>query len=110
MEDDGEGFKEAVLALHALAWKKSWIRESAYWVLVESVKGLLDLEGKEAPAWKSEITKWIVQRLLNDSREKARGWGPEKVALVLIIQAGGVVSSLLSLYGNATCLFDAVCS
>lgn len=82
-----DGFKEVILALLSLSGKKSWMREPAYWVLVQSVRTLLELEGEAAPAWRDELTAWIVQRLLVDSREKARGWGPDKVALVLILQA-----------------------
>ena len=82
-----EGFKEVILALLGLSGKKAWMREPAYWVLVQAVRTLLELPAKAAPTWRDEQTAWIVQRLLVDSREKARGWGPDKIALVLILQA-----------------------
>lgn len=90
---NGEAFKEVILALLALSGKKSWIREPAYWVLVEGIRNLLELKGKKVvPEWREEMGKWLVQRLLVDSREKARGFGPEKISLVLLLQTYGVVS------------------
>lgn len=88
-EQDGEAFKEVILALLALSGKKSWIREPAYWTLIEAVRTLLE---NGAVEWREEIAAWVVQRLLVDSREKARGWNPEKIALVLVLQTYGVVS------------------
>lgn len=92
---NGETFKEVILALLALSGKKSWIREPAFWVLIEGVRTLLELEGEAVPDWNEGMGAWLIQRLLNDSREKARGFGPEKVGLVLVLQAHGVVSSPL---------------
>lgn len=89
---NGESFKEVILALLALSGKKSWIREPAFWALIEAVRTLLEREGEAVPEWREEVCKWVIQRLLNDSREKARGLGSEKVALVLVLQAYGVVS------------------
>lgn len=88
--DGGESFKEVILALLALSGKKSWIREPAYWTLIESVRTLLELS--PPVEWRDEIAAWVIQRLLLDSREKARGWNPEKIALVLVLQTYGVVS------------------
>ncbi|KAK4703351.1 DNA polymerase phi, partial [Phenoliferia sp. Uapishka_3] len=88
---NGETFKDVILALLALSGKKSWIREPAYWVLIEGVRTLLNLTGEaDVPAWREDIGQWIIQRLLVDSREKARGWSPEKISLVLVLQACGV--------------------
>lgn len=90
---NGETFKDVILALLALSGKKSWIREPAYWVLIEGVRTLLELSGEaDVPAWRDDIGQWLIQRLLVDSREKARGWSPEKIALVIVLQACGVVS------------------
>ncbi|KAL8283181.1 hypothetical protein RQP46_005959 [Phenoliferia psychrophenolica] len=90
-QTNGESYKDVILALLALSGKKSWIREPAYWVLVEGVRTLLELEGEtEVPSWREDIGQWVIQRLLVDSREKARGWGPEKIALVLVLQTCGV--------------------
>lgn len=88
---NGETFKEVLLALLALSGKKSWIKESAYWVLIQGVKTLLELEGEAIPEWRTEMGSWMVQRLLSDSREKARGFSSEKVALVLVLQSHAVV-------------------
>ncbi|KAM0756343.1 hypothetical protein T439DRAFT_345128 [Meredithblackwellia eburnea MCA 4105] len=89
-------FKEAILALHSLSGKKSWIKESAYWVLIEGVKGLFALEEADTPSWRKEAGEWLVQRLLVDAREKAKGWGPDKVALVLALQKAGVKADYAS--------------
>ena len=100
---NGETFKEVILALLALGGRKSWMMEPAYWVLIEGVRTLLELEGEAIPQWKDGMTAWCIQRLLNDSREKARGFGPEKVALVLLLQSYGVVRcSLFSFKGFTT--------
>ncbi|KAK4058782.1 DNA-directed DNA polymerase [Microbotryomycetes sp. JL221] len=84
---DEELFKEVILALVALSNKKSWIKESAYWVIVQAVRDLQQLQGKKAPKFKNDAISWVAQRLLVDAREKGRGWTPEKVALVLALQS-----------------------
>lgn len=85
----GESWKEVTLALVSLANKKSWIREPSYWVACEALRALLAVD--DAVPWKGETVQWAVQRLLGDAREKARGWSPEKVAIVLVLQSHGVV-------------------
>ncbi|GAA6061834.1 hypothetical protein JCM10212_000751 [Sporobolomyces blumeae] len=92
--DDGETWKEVVQTLVSLGNKKTWIKEPAYWVICEGLKALL--EGPES-AWKDETTKWAVQRLVNDAREKAKGWGPDKVAIVLVLQSYGVDADFSSI-------------
>lgn len=94
----GESFKEVILALLALAGRKSWMREPAYWTMINAVKALLELEGEShVPEWREEMMKWCLQRLINDSREKAKGFSAEKVALVLTLQTYGVVRDRRSL-------------
>ncbi|GAA5968040.1 hypothetical protein JCM11641_003709 [Rhodosporidiobolus odoratus] len=83
---EGGQWQETVQALVGLGNKKTWIREPAYWVVCEALKALLESEA----SWKDESTTWAVQRLVNDAREKAKGWGPEKVAIVLTLQSYGV--------------------
>jgi DNA polymerase phi len=90
-QPDSEQYKDTVLALLALSGRKSWMREPATWAIVEAVRALVS--ATPAPAWKQEACEWLVQRLLNDPREKARGWTPDKVALVLVMQQSGMVSS-----------------
>lgn len=113
---DGQAYKEVILALLALSGRKSWMREPAYWAMTEAVRALMlpsevspgSKSKKKAaatgPAWKDEMSAWLVQRLLNDSREKARGWSPEKVALVLALQSSGVVSLGSEISGAITIL------
>ncbi|KAM0792376.1 hypothetical protein ACM66B_005056 [Microbotryomycetes sp. NB124-2] len=84
---DEELFKEAISALITLANKKTWIRESAYWVIVDAVRSVLALKGSKAPKFKAAALAWVAQRLLNDPREKSRGMTPEKIALVLVLQS-----------------------
>ncbi|CEQ39726.1 SPOSA6832_01297 [Sporobolomyces salmonicolor] len=84
----GESWKEVVLALVQLGNTKSWIKEPGYWVVCEALRVLLEVD--DEVAWKDETVKWAVQRLLNDAREKAKGWSPEKVAVVLVLQTHGV--------------------
>ncbi|GAA6004581.1 hypothetical protein JCM10207_000945 [Rhodosporidiobolus poonsookiae] len=84
--NQGESWQEVVQALVALGNKKSWIREPAYWVVCEALRTLLEAQAE----WKDECVRWAVQRLVNDAREKAKGWGPEKVAIVLVLQSYGV--------------------
>ncbi|BGP13813.1 hypothetical protein JCM10213_006354 [Rhodosporidiobolus nylandii] len=83
---NGEQWQEVIQALVGLGNKKTWIREPAYWVVCEALRALCESEA----AWKGESVKWAVQRLVNDAREKAKGWGPEKVAIVLVLQSYGV--------------------
>ncbi|GAA5848454.1 hypothetical protein JCM8547_004518 [Rhodosporidiobolus lusitaniae] len=83
---NGEAWQEVVGALVGLGNKKTWIREPAYWVVCGALRALLASDA----AFKDECIKWAVQRLVNDAREKAKGWGPEKVAIVLVLQAAGV--------------------
>ncbi|GAA5996088.1 uncharacterized protein JCM10292_007386 [Rhodotorula paludigena] len=92
---DGENWKEVVQALVTLANKKTWIREPAYWVVCEALGALL--EAPEQLSWKDEVVRWAVQRLVGDAREKARGFTPEKVAVVLVLQAHGVDADWTSL-------------
>ncbi|KAK4053864.1 DNA-directed DNA polymerase [Microbotryomycetes sp. JL201] len=85
--DDEELFKEAISALVSLANKKTWIRESAYWVIVDAVRSLLALKGTKAPKFKAAALAWAAQRVLNDPREKSRGMTPDNIALVLVLQS-----------------------
>jgi DNA polymerase phi len=93
---DGETFREVILALLALSGRKSWMKEPAYWVIIEGVRTLLELVGENIPGWKEAELAWCLQRLVNDSREKSKGFSAEKIALVLVLQAYGIVRRLLS--------------
>lgn len=85
----GDRWKEAVGALVSLANKKTWIREPSYWVVCEALRALC--AAPASLAWKDDALQWAVQRLVGDAREKARGFSPEKVAVVLVLQANNVV-------------------
>ncbi|GAA5900230.1 DNA-directed DNA polymerase [Sporobolomyces salmoneus] len=90
----GESWKEVVQGLVTLGNKKSWIREPSYWVICQAIESLVQAEESE---WKEETIKWTVQRLVNDAREKAKGWSPEKIAVVLTLQAHGVDTDFKSI-------------
>ncbi|GAA5941137.1 uncharacterized protein JCM15063_000657 [Sporobolomyces koalae] len=80
----GESWKQIVQGLVSLANKKSWIREPSYWVICQAIDSLIRAPGSD---WKQDTIDWAVQRLINDAREKAKGWGPDKVAVVLTLEA-----------------------
>ncbi|GAA5868932.1 hypothetical protein JCM3774_006794 [Rhodotorula dairenensis] len=82
-EEAGQPWKDVILALIALANRKSWIREPSYWVVCEALRSLLE---HDSLPWRNEAVQWAVQRLVGDARERARGWSPEKVAIVLVFQ------------------------
>ncbi|BGP37888.1 DNA-directed DNA polymerase [Rhodotorula kratochvilovae] len=92
---EGDNWKETVGALVSLANKKTWIREPSYWVICEALRALCD--APDALAWKADALQWAVQRLVGDAREKARGFSPEKVAVVLVLQAHNVDADWASL-------------
>ncbi|GAA6051861.1 hypothetical protein JCM3770_005503 [Rhodotorula araucariae] len=85
---DGDNWKETVQALVSLGNKKTWIREPSYWVVCEALRALC--AAPDSLAWKADALQWAVQRLVGDAREKARGFSPEKVAVVLVLQAHNV--------------------
>ncbi|GAA5938783.1 hypothetical protein JCM3775_001989 [Rhodotorula graminis] len=81
-------WKECVGGLVSLANKKTWIREPSYWVVCDALAALC--AAPDSLPWKHDALQWAVQRLVGDSREKARGFSPEKVAVVLVLQAHNV--------------------
>lgn len=94
--DQGQPWRDVILALVALANRKSWIREPSYWVVCEALRSLLETDSDQVQ-WRDEAVQWAVQRLIGDARERSRGWSPEKVAIVLVFQSHGVVSLALVL-------------
>ncbi|GAA5896425.1 hypothetical protein JCM8208_001871 [Rhodotorula glutinis] len=81
-------WQECVGGLVSLANKKTWIREPSYWVVCDALAALC--AAPDSLPWKRDALQWAVQRLVGDSREKARGFSPEKVAVVLVLQAHNV--------------------
>ncbi|GAA5989331.1 hypothetical protein JCM10908_001261 [Rhodotorula pacifica] len=94
--EQGQPWKDVLLALVALSNRKSWIREPSYWVVCEALRSLLEQDAKTVQ-WRDEAVQWAVQRLIGDARERARGWSPEKVAIVLVLQSYNVASDWSSL-------------
>lgn len=88
-------WQECLGGLVSLANKKTWIREPSYWVVCDALQALCD--APDSLEWKHAALEWAVQRLVGDSREKARGFSPEKVAVVLVLQANNVVRPPLPL-------------
>jgi DNA polymerase phi len=61
---------------------KGWLRESAWWGIIGAVRGLLASEVE----WKEEGFKLVMERCFDGV------WGPEKVALVLVLERQRPVS------------------
>ncbi|GAA5947327.1 hypothetical protein JCM3765_001627 [Sporobolomyces pararoseus] len=81
----GEDWKEIVGGLVSLGNKKTWLKEPTTWVICQAIQGLTQLE--QESELRKDCLKWAVQRLVNDSREKAKGWGPDKLAIVLTLKS-----------------------
>lgn len=74
------GYKEILSQLFFLGEKKSWLRESAWWIV-----GLaLDVLGASDVSWKNEAVETTIHSIFVDNKI----WTPEKVALALKLQAG----------------------
>jgi DNA polymerase phi len=73
------GYNEIISQLVLLGEKKSWLRESAWW----SISLALDALHASDASWKEEAVDVTIKRLFVDTKI----WTPEKVALVLILQA-----------------------
>ena len=71
-------YESVVTTLVALGEKKSWLRESAWWVLVSAIGAL----AKSDVEWKEQG----VQATLGTIYAKGSGWTPEKLALTLRLQ------------------------
>jgi DNA polymerase phi len=74
-----ESYELIVSTLVALGEKKSWLRESAWWVLASAVEVL----EKSDVEWKNQG----VESTFDTVYAKGSGWTPEKVALTLKLQA-----------------------
>lgn len=90
-----DDFKLVLGELWALGEKKSWIRESAWFMILKAVKGLLEGQ-KEKVEWSEEAVKAILRRVYGyDEKEeqtagsrkgKGMDWTEEKVALSVVLQ------------------------
>ena len=79
-----EDFQNAMTMLLALPSQKSFLREPSYWILILALRAL-DASGVE---WKDEAWTWIMEKVLVEDK----AWSPEKVGVVLTMQAVGVES------------------
>jgi len=73
------GYESVVTTLVALGEKKSWLRESAWWVLASAIEAL----AKSDVNWREQG----VEVTLDTIYAKGSGWTPEKLALTLRLQA-----------------------
>lgn len=102
----GEDWKEIVGGLVSLGNKKTWLKEPTTWVICQAIQDLAQLPATEEESdWKRDCLNWAVQRLVNDSREKAKGWGPDKLSIVLTLKSNNVVSHL-SLFSLLTSMYS----
>nr|ODO02406.1 DNA polymerase phi subunit [Cryptococcus depauperatus CBS 7855] len=72
-----ETFQNVVAQFFKLGSYKAWMRESAWWALIEAVQGLLQSE----VSWKKEAVKEVTELAFEE-----KGWTQEKVALILILE------------------------
>lgn len=96
-------FKLVLGELWGLGEKKSWIRESAWFMILKAVKGLLGDEGEKVE-WREEAVKAILRRVYGyDEKEeqsagsrkgKGMDWTEEKVALSVVLQYARPVSQI----------------
>ncbi|WWC68679.1 uncharacterized protein I206_102613 [Kwoniella pini CBS 10737] len=70
-------FAKVVDELVKLGEAKAWMRESAWWILVGAVQGLLDSQ----VTWREQALKQTVEKVLDGN-----SWNQEKVALVLMLE------------------------
>ena len=81
-----DDFRGVIEELEKLGQAKAWMRESAWWALVQSV--LLLLESRVQ--WKEDALREVIDVVFEE-----KGWTQEKVALVLTLEQSGIVSMSL---------------
>lgn len=81
-----DDFRGVIEELEKLGQAKAWMRESAWWALVQSV--LLLLESRVQ--WKEDALREVIDVVFEE-----KGWTQEKVALVLTLEQSGLVSTSL---------------
>lgn len=79
-------FRGVIEELQKLGQAKAWMRESAWWTLVQSVQLLLGSRVQ----WKEDALQELVDVVFEE-----KGWTQEKVALVLTLEQSGLVSTSL---------------
>ena len=100
-------FSKVAQALVALARKKSWLAQPAYWSLCDVVKRLLSTTSTTTSttttdeSWRLECVKQVLQLAFLDGRERGRALTPDKLALVLTVRLYGGKDAHVDL---ATCL------
>jgi DNA polymerase phi len=74
-------FEEVVDALVVLGDKKNWLRESAWWGILQAAQGLV----KSEVEWREEAVQKLTSLL-------KQGWTQEKLALALLLEKAQPVS------------------
>jgi DNA polymerase phi len=72
-----QDFEAVIDRLIELGSKKGWLRESAWWAVVQASEKLL----KSEVAWKEDGLKGLLTTI-----KEEKGWTQEKVALVLLLE------------------------
>lgn len=78
-------FRDVMAQIVAVGQAKGWLRESAWWTLLEATERLLASKVE----WKGEAVDDLVAKVFG-----VQGWTQEKVALALILERGRPVSFL----------------
>jgi len=78
-------FRDVMAQIVAVGQAKGWLRESAWWTLLEATERLLASKVE----WKGEAVDDLVAKVFGE-----QGWTQEKVALALILERGRPVSFL----------------
>lgn len=81
-----DDFRGVIEELEKLGQAKAWMRESAWWTLVQSVLLLLGSKVQ----WKEDALHEVIDVVFEE-----KGWTQEKVALVLTLEQSGIVSMSL---------------
>lgn len=81
-----DDFRGVIEELEKLGQAKAWMRESAWWTLVQSVLLLLGSKVQ----WKEDALHEVIDVVFEE-----KGWTQEKVALVLTLEQSGLVSMSL---------------
>lgn len=71
-------YQETISQLIALGEKKSWLRESAWWIVGLAIDALRDSD----VLWKEDVVEPVIQTIFTENKH----WSSEKVAMVFKLQ------------------------
>lgn len=77
----------AIEELFYLGERKTWLRESAGWVIQGATRQLLQRDDVE---WKNEALQVLVETAFKSTIGKTLEWTPERLALAILLQQAGV--------------------